>query len=273
MAAQNAIIDVDTADTAERSDTSQALAPVLMFERLACDPNASVEKIERLMALWERSEARKAEARFNAALSAAQQSMRRIGADATNPQTHSRYASYAALDRALRPIYTAHGFALTFNTGDAPEPDCVRVLCDVTHLGGHLKPYRVDMPADGKGAKGGDVMTKTHATASAVSYGMRYLLKMIFNVAVGEDDDDGNRASASSTTRNPVVDNRKPAAPVQHPSGYLGWLETVRNAAMLGSAAADRAWFDAPRAFRDHLTTTNPALRAELKAIAARRVS
>jgi hypothetical protein len=35
-------------------------------------------------------------------------------------------------------------------------------------------------------------MTKTHATGAATSYGMRYLLKMIFNVAVGEDDDDGN---------------------------------------------------------------------------------
>jgi len=50
------------------------------------------------------------------------------------------------------------------------------------------------MPADGKGAKGGDVMTKTHAAGSAMSYGMRYLLKMIFNVAIGENDDDGNGA-------------------------------------------------------------------------------
>jgi hypothetical protein len=53
------------------------------------------------------------------------------------------------------------------------------------------------MPADGKGAKGGDVMTKTHATGSAIQYGMRYLLKMIFNIAVG-DDDDGNAAGAGA---------------------------------------------------------------------------
>jgi ERF superfamily len=50
------------------------------------------------------------------------------------------------------------------------------------------------MPADGKGAKGGDVMTKTHAAGSAFTYGQRYLLKMIFNIAIG-DDDDGNRAN------------------------------------------------------------------------------
>lgn len=56
-----------------------------------------------------------------------------------------------------------------------------------------MKPYQIDMPADGKGAKGGDVMTKTHATGAAASYGMRYLLKMIFNVAIGEEDRDGNK--------------------------------------------------------------------------------
>jgi ERF superfamily protein len=51
------------------------------------------------------------------------------------------------------------------------------------------------MPADGKGAKGGDVMTKTHATGSALTYGRRYLLALIFNLAIGElQDDDGNAA-------------------------------------------------------------------------------
>ena len=166
-----------------------------IFQQLASDPNASVEKIERLMALWERAEARKAEQAFNSAMSEAQAKMRPIHADASNPQTRSRYASYAALDKALRPIYTGAGFGLSFDTGaDAPE-DYVRVLCYVTHSAGHARTYRIDMPADGKGAKGGDVMTKTHATGSGVSYGMRYLLKMVFNVSVGEDDDNGNKAS------------------------------------------------------------------------------
>jgi len=39
-----------------------------------------------------------------------------------------------------------------------------------------------------------------------MSYGMRYLLKMIFNVAVGEDDDDGNRASAPAITSDQLRD-------------------------------------------------------------------
>jgi hypothetical protein len=74
------------------------------------------------------------------------------------------------------------------------------------------------MPADGKGARGNDVMTKTHATGSAVSYGMRYLLKMIFNVSSGEADDDGNAASRRDRRPPPlpapnVMRSAPPAAP------------------------------------------------------------
>lgn len=163
-----------------------------VISRAAADPGTDVEKMERLMLMYERVEAKRAESSFNDAMSDAQARMRTIGADANNPQTRSKYASYGKLDKALRPIYTDNGFSLSFDTGkDAPE-GCVRVLCYVSHKAGHSRTYHVDMPADGKGAKGGDVMTKTHAVGAGMSYGMRYLLKMIFNVAVGEEDVDGN---------------------------------------------------------------------------------
>lgn len=168
-----------------------------MIERFASDPAFDVTKLQALMEMRYRELARVAEQAFNAAMSAAQTDMKPVAADADNTQTLSRYASYAALDRALRPIYTKYGFGLSFDTTDAPHAEYVRVLCYVTHVAGHSRTYRADMPADGKGAKGGDVMTKTHAAGSAMSYGMRYLLKMIFNVAVGEDDDDGNLAGGS----------------------------------------------------------------------------
>jgi hypothetical protein len=119
--------------------------------------------------------------------------MRPVATDASNPQTRSRYASYFALDKAVRPIYTKHGFALSFNTAEGAPAGEVRVVCFVSHGKGHTRTYHADMPADGKGAKGGDVMTRTHATGSAFSYGQRYLLKMIFNIAIGADDD-GNSA-------------------------------------------------------------------------------
>ena len=129
---------------------------------------------------------------------AAQAEIGRIAADATNPQTRSKYATYGKLDSVLRPIYTRHGFALSFDSGDTEKLDHERVLCHVSHRGGFTRTHHKDMPADGKGAKGGDVMTKTHASGAATSYGMRYLLRMIFNVAIGEEDTDGNSPVADA---------------------------------------------------------------------------
>lgn len=163
-----------------------------VIERLAHDPTVDVGKLERMVELWRQIERERAEADFNDAMTTVQANMRHVAADADNPQTHSRYATYAALDRMLRPIYTEAGFSLSFNTLPTTA-DMVRVTCTVARAG-YSREYAIDMPADGKGAKGGDVMTKTHATGSAVTYGMRYLLKMIFNVAIGEDDDDGRAA-------------------------------------------------------------------------------
>lgn len=168
-----------------------------VIERAARDPNVDIDKMERLIAMQERVHNRDAELEFNRAMNAAQAEMRPISANASNPQTRSRYATFDKLDRALRPIYTHHGFSLSFDEGDSPKPEHVRVLCYVSHTAGHTRTYHRDMPADGKGAKGGDVMTKTHAAGAAGSYGARYLLKGIWNVAVGEDDNDGNEVAAA----------------------------------------------------------------------------
>lgn len=179
--------------------TGESASLMDVISRAAADPNTDVEKLERLMGMYERIHSRSAEQAFNEAMNAAQSELRPISADASNPQTRSRYASYAALDKAVRPIYSRHGFSLSFDTGkDAPDGH-VRVLCYVAHSRGHSRTYHADMPADGKGAKGGDVMTKTHATGSALSYGQRYLLKAIFNISIG-DDDDGNAATGGAVT-------------------------------------------------------------------------
>ena len=178
----------------ERTIAAQASASdadniMHLITRLASDPTIDIDRVERFMQMHEQVKARDSAQAFANAMSAAQAEMGPIATDRKNDQTKSRYASYAALDHAVRPIYVKHGFALSFNTDPDGPADHLRLRCKVTHRDGHCEPYQVDMPADGKGAKGGDVMTKTHAAGSAMSYGQRYLLKMIFNLAVGEDDD------------------------------------------------------------------------------------
>lgn len=231
-------------------------AYLAVIEKVALSPDLDVEKLERILALQERLFQHRAKTAFDAAMSAAQAEMRRVAADSDNPQTHSRYASYGAIDRALRPVYTKHGFALSFNT-EPVSADVVRVLCEVSHLGGYSKHYQIDMPADGKGAKGGDVMTKTHASGSAVTYGMRYLLKMIFNVAIGKDDDDGNGGKAE-----------QPAAP----KDFERWADDFLATADNGRKGLDEFWAataNSNRALTDYAAKCRKDLIAEGKRRAA----
>jgi hypothetical protein len=171
-----------------------------VIEKAAADPNVDVDKMERLMNMARQVQADRAKVAFNTAFNECQSEIGVVATDSNNTQTKSKYASYAALDKALRPIYTKHGFSLSFDTGTNAPADHVEVLAKLAHKEGHTESYRAVICADGKGAKGGDVMTKTHAVGSAMSYGMRYLLKLIFNVAVGEDDDDGNSAGSKVET-------------------------------------------------------------------------
>jgi hypothetical protein len=184
----------DVPHASQPQPTSEGATVLQIIERAARDPSVDIGKMRELLAMRNDMMAMEAERTYDAAMTEAQTSMRPIAVNADNPQTRSKYADYYALDSALRPIYTSHGFSLSFGTADGAPAGEVRVTCRVAHKAGHRQVVHLDMPADGKGAKGGDVMTKTHATGAAITYGRRYLLGMIFNIAITKDDD-GNGAS------------------------------------------------------------------------------
>lgn len=220
-----------------------ATSIIQVIANAAQNPQIDAEKMERLFALQERIMATQARAAFSEAMTAAQNDMEPISADATNPQTHSKYASYGKLDKALRPIYTRHGFSLSFSDGETEKADHVRVVCKVRHRQGHEETHWKDMPADGKGAKGGDVMTKTHAAGAAQQYGMRYLLKGIFNVAIGEDDTDGN----------------PPKAKAPEPEGYEKWKADIGAVAEEGHDRLMKVWKDSDMKLRSYAVANDAA--------------
>jgi hypothetical protein len=155
---------------------------------LALHKEAAIDVIERLAALQKDQMDREAMNAFNDAMEAAQNEISNVVPDAKNTETGGKYATFLALNRALRPVYLKHGFSLTFTGAESTKPDEVLIVCECSHKGGWTKRYMLPMPCDGKGAKGGGVMSKSHATLAATSYGRSGLLKMIFNIAIGEDD-------------------------------------------------------------------------------------
>lgn len=173
------------------SDTQAMMA---VIERAARDKDVDVTKMERLWVMrnelreqQKQDQAEERERDFHNALADAQAAMTRVAADSSNPQTRSKYASLAALDRAIRPHYTGKGFSVSFDTEMLANGD-LRITGFLAR-NGHTVRRQVDQPADGKGAKGGDVMTRTHAHKAAITYGRRELLEMFFNLATGKDTD------------------------------------------------------------------------------------
>ena len=225
----------------QRDDTAVATMPepvslLQVIERASRDPNVDIDKMERLMAMHERMMAKKDESEFNDAIVQCQHECGTISADATNPQTRSKYATYAKLDKVLRPIYTKHGISISYSTEDSPKPEHIRVIAYVSRKG-YTRKYQADMPADGKGAKGGDVMTKTHAAGAAMSYGARYLLKGIFNISIGEDDDDGNGAGNRHGMSEQAIADWKAA--IEDAATIEAWEDVWGRCAKATTAARD----------------------------------
>lgn len=173
-----------------------------IIERAASDPTFDIDKLQRLLDMQEQHELRTAQNAFSAAHADAEAEMETISADANNPQTRSRYATFAQLDRATRPIYTKYGFSISFTTEPMSTENSLLVVGTLSHRQGHTKRYQVPVPITTVGIQGKAMMTPIHATMSAVSYGRRNLEIMMFNLQIG-DDDDGNRAGGGVGRRPP----------------------------------------------------------------------
>ena len=159
-------------------------------------PDQGVERLQKLWEMQKDMQDRDASRAYADAMKACQKEMPSIHKRGRNKQTNSTYALLEDINRQITPIYTRHGFSLSFGTVRSELDDHVGIVCDVMHDGGFSKTYTYDAPIDNVGIKGEKNKTSTHGRGSAISYGRRYLILMIFNLTIG-DDDDGNGAAVA----------------------------------------------------------------------------
>jgi hypothetical protein len=171
---------------------SEAGSMLNLIAAMATNPDVDVEKFRALMAMQKEIKDGEASLAFVRAMSACQGEMLSIVRDAENKHTRTRYARLETIDAAVRPIYTRHGFSLSFNS---PEPiaGAMRITCDVSHSGGHTKQYQLEGALDGAGAKGASNKTDIQALGSTSTYLRRYLTMMVFNITLTDEDDDGEK--------------------------------------------------------------------------------
>lgn len=173
---------------------NEATTMVAAIERMVRDPSISMERLEQMLAMKERLDARAAEQAFNAAFARMQAALpviRERGAIRNkDKQVQSTYPLWEDVNAALRGPLSDNDLAMSF---DRRKEDGKTVIgCVVTHSMGHSRRAEIDLPRDDSGSK-----NPVQGEGSTVSYGQRYSSKMLINwISEGTEDDDGTAAGA-----------------------------------------------------------------------------
>jgi hypothetical protein len=200
-----------------------------------------VETHERLL---DKQRAYEAECAYNVALSEAQAEMPTVMRDTPNPHTKSRYAKLDQVIPTCQPIWTRHGFAVTFYDVDAKVEGYVRLGMEVRHKAGYVVRHEREVPSDMAGARGNANKTPIQGDQSARSYLQRTMTLAFWGIAQEGADDDGNLGRDDPADQFP--DKKSPPArtavklpePVaRDPNSWLGKAEK-----WIDGADGDPAW-------------------------------
>lgn len=195
---------------------ADALNPLMLLQQ-AVERGMDPGQLKALVDLQEQWRAARAKEAFAAAMNAVQAELPCIVRDAHNEQTKSSYVRFETITHLAKPIYTRHGFSLSFSEDSSDKPAMgngqpwKRIVCLVRHNEGHSERHWIDLPCDGIGPKGNAIggMNAVQGAVSSGSYGQRVLTCRIFNITIADTDLDGNAP-------NPPAD---PNAPTARPRG------------------------------------------------------
>lgn len=170
-----------------------AITPMQMLTQ-AVERGASVELMEKLMALHERWEANQARKAFDGAMAAAKAEIPVIAKNRTvdftgrtGIRTHYKHEDLGEIARTVDPILAKHGLSYRFRTtANVNEP--VSVTCIISHRDGHSEENTLLGPRDESGNK-----NAIQSVGSTITFLQRYTLKAALGLAASADDD-GNSA-------------------------------------------------------------------------------
>jgi hypothetical protein len=204
-----------TALLGDRASTVLAL-----INRMALDPHAEVEKLDRVMALYERLNAKEAEFAYNAAkgrilkklagIKIVKNRLALYEVEKDRPQNGTceafKYAPLEEIDKHLRPLLAEEEMDLSYS--DEPlEGGGILIRGRLKHLpSGHYEDSLMPSPLDTTGRK-----SQVQAVGSTNSFLRRYVLCNIFNIVLVGDDDDGNGGTIDEAQTQTILDLIKKA--------------------------------------------------------------
>lgn len=215
----NDIIEVDRPLAPQQTAIAEQSPMGMMLS--AMSQGASLEQIEKMMALqerWEAGEARKAYNTAFAAFKAAAVRVLKSRQVTDGPLKGKSYAELHAVVDAVTPALSANGLSASWSlTRD--DKDWIEVTCTLKHISGHSESVSMGGPPDAGGAK-----NAIQARASTISYLERYTLKAICGVAEGGEDDDGNGGKQAAAIPPELLAAAREAAKSGW-SALAGWIK------------------------------------------------
>lgn len=188
------------ADTRRTADVVRADGASLMevISRAAADQNTDVEKLERLLGLYERINAQTSRVAYMRALAAMQVKLPTITERGTievpakdGKAGHSTpFARWEDINEAIRPVLAKYGFGLSFRVAMATDGK-IEVTGVLSHRDGHQEQTTITLPHDSTGSK-----NAVQAVGSSTSYGKRYTCAALLNITTRGEDDDGQAGGA-----------------------------------------------------------------------------
>lgn len=163
------------------SNETQAI--MQMIERVVLNPEADMDKLDKMLDMQERVLNRNAKQAFTADLAAMQSELPLVG-KAGEGHNKAKYAKLEDINEAIRPTLQKYGFAVTFRTKQSDKTLTVTAI--LSHRMGHGEETDLILPLDTSGSK-----NAVQAVGSTISYGKRYALCLLLNISTG-DDTDGN---------------------------------------------------------------------------------
>ena len=183
------------------AEQAESVAWLSIAERLALDPSADIGKLQQILDMRERIEAKRARAAYDAAFSSMQPELPEIdkrgkiiikekGTEKVIQST--LYALWDDTNRLIKPILAKHGFALSFRIAQTDAR--LTTTAVLAHEAGHREETSFSAPIDSTGSK-----NNVQGWGSSFSYGKRYTGTALLNITTKGEDDDGKAAGDPAT--------------------------------------------------------------------------
>lgn len=172
-----------------------------VIERMATSKDVDVSKLEKFLDMQERIMNKNAEMAFNSSMTRLQKILPIIHQGSQikhGDKLIAKYANYEQIDKVIRPLYSAEGFSLSFNSKRMDDGTVV-YYGTVAHEQGYSRTAEIVLPSDT-----GPGRNAVQAQGSSISYAKRYLVTMLLNLVTTGEDDDGNASGAKTVTQEMV---------------------------------------------------------------------